>query len=517
MKAMQCPEGIIELLPEIMQQPPAEDPVSVVIPCKGRLSHLKQILPVMLQQETQYNVEFVIVDYDDPDRCGDWAESLDCEKIRVVRAQNKPLFHLSHARNVGCRKAKGQLIIVADADCLIQPHLFDVVFGMLDWGYVAVQNPVEHGDKSCGRGCYGIHKRTWQRLRGYDENFYGYGYEESDLWQRAQQHGDVAPFPRGLCYTIPHTEAARVKHYPAWVAGDCKADRKYKFDKMKRTGRLVNPTGFGWPNKPNRLILHCAHHKAGYSWWNKTWTRLCQHFGMTYVVLQHNAVVKSKELSAMQESEQDESLFGWPGLWIRKQRPFADVAFTQFVTSVAGVPDICGLQMIRDPRDVVISGYFYHLWCDEPWCKTPRESLDGKTYQQHLNSLSKEEGIACEMSNGAYAAIRAMIDFEHYDDPLFYCLRYEDMIYDHERIFREAFEHLELPPGVVKKGVEIGDSLSFAKMTKRKLGQVQQQHHLRKGTPGDWKNHFSDAHKQHFKELFGDGLVTLGYEKDNEW
>lgn len=40
---------------------------------------------------------------------------------------------------------------------------------------------------------------------------------------------------------------------------------------------------------------------------------------------------------------------------------------------------------------------------------------------------------------------------------------------------------------------------------------------FRKGVTGDWKNHWNDAHKKKFKDLAGDFLIELGYEKDFEW
>jgi len=40
---------------------------------------------------------------------------------------------------------------------------------------------------------------------------------------------------------------------------------------------------------------------------------------------------------------------------------------------------------------------------------------------------------------------------------------------------------------------------------------------FRKGIIGDWKNHFTPAHKQAFKEVAGQLLIDLGYEKDFNW
>jgi len=39
----------------------------------------------------------------------------------------------------------------------------------------------------------------------------------------------------------------------------------------------------------------------------------------------------------------------------------------------------------------------------------------------------------------------------------------------------------------------------------------------RKGTPGDWKNHFTPKITEYFKERWGEMIVKLGYEKDLDW
>ncbi len=40
---------------------------------------------------------------------------------------------------------------------------------------------------------------------------------------------------------------------------------------------------------------------------------------------------------------------------------------------------------------------------------------------------------------------------------------------------------------------------------------------FRSGKTGEWKNHFTDEHKKIFKDVAGDLLIKLGYEKDNDW
>jgi len=65
--------------------------------------------------------------------------------------------------------------------------------------------------------------------------------------------------------------------------------------------------------------------------------------------------------------------------------------------------------------------------------------------------------------------------------------------------------------------MKIVKECSFKNITKRELGEEDPKSHLRKGTPGDWKNHFTERHKEEFKRLFDDVLIKLGYEKDNNW
>ena len=40
---------------------------------------------------------------------------------------------------------------------------------------------------------------------------------------------------------------------------------------------------------------------------------------------------------------------------------------------------------------------------------------------------------------------------------------------------------------------------------------------FRSGKTGEWKKHFTDAYKKIFKDVAGDLLIRLGYEKDNDW
>ena len=57
----------------------------------------------------------------------------------------------------------------------------------------------------------------------------------------------------------------------------------------------------------------------------------------------------------------------------------------------------------------------------------------------------------------------------------------------------------------------------FEKKARRRKGEEDPRSHYRKGQPGDWRNHFTEEHVAAFKEKFGDLVVRLGYEPDNDW
>jgi hypothetical protein len=44
--------------------------------------------------------------------------------------------------------------------------------------------------------------------------------------------------------------------------------------------------------------------------------------------------------------------------------------------------------VIRDPRDVIVSGANYHCKADEPWLHIPEKRFGGLTYHQKINSLT---------------------------------------------------------------------------------------------------------------------------------
>lgn len=172
--------------------------------------------------------------------------------------------------------------------------------------------------------------------------------------------------------------------------------------------------------------------------------------------------------------------------------------------------------MIRDPRDVIISGYFYHLWADEPWLHEPWDELSGASYQSYLRSKSEEEGLAAEIRFVGAQTIEDMIAW-NYNQAEFIELRYEDMMTDDGKRFETLFRHYGFAESSLHILVELAAEFHFNNAAGRELGRVAERQHKRDGSLGQWKTRFTKSVKNDFKDKLGESLVKLGYEKDFSW
>lgn len=148
------------------------------------------------------------------------------------------------------------------------------------------------------------------------------------------------------------------------------------------------------------------------------------------------------------------------------------------------------IAIYRDGRDVLVSDRFF-------------------TADYHGQQFSFEKGVRnwrLDMENHLCAADR---------HGLFAC-SYEELLADGERVVRDLLGFLELPAGDEVVSDLIARS-SFRFYAGREPGQEDRHRFYRKGIAGDWRNHFTGEHKAVFKQLAGDMLVTLGYERDLGW
>ena len=179
--------------------------------------------------------------------------------------------------------------------------------------------------------------------------------------------------------------------------------------------------------------------------------------------------------------------------------------------------DFVGSHLIRDPRDVIVSGYFYHLWTDEAWAHQPKQEYDGQSYQQFLNSTDQHAGISAEIDRFSKYVDEYSLRKWNYRDPRIIELRYEDLIADEAGIFERMFRHYGFHEKAIRRCVKAALQFSFEKVTARKPGEATEKQHLRSGKPGQWRDVLSREHCEAIRVQFGDLLVKTGYESGHDW
>lgn len=236
------------------------------------------------------------------------------------------------------------------------------------------------------------------------------------------------------------------------------------------------------------LIVHCCHHRSGTVWFARVLSTVARQYGLHFQQGEQDDLDPSTEVFLQDHSQVDRS----------------------------ALPPYRGSHMIRDPRDMVVSGYHYHLWTEEEWARVPREEYDGKSFQEALNSVGKKRGMMLEMERFCREDLQDMLRWK-YDDPAFLELKYEEVIADEAPHFETLFRHYGFHDEAVEVGLEVAEYYSFQNVSGRSFGDVEEESHLRSGRTSQWEDHFDDELKSRFKELAGDAVVQLGYEEDSDW
>lgn len=174
--------------------------------------------------------------------------------------------------------------------------------------------------------------------------------------------------------------------------------------------------------------------------------------------------------------------------------------------------------LIRDPRDVLLSGAHYHETTDgkyEKFLYYPRDELGGKTYQEYIRSLpSREEKLAFEMG-GKHAETMAQMRRWDYANPRSFEVRYEDLIVDDDcAIFSEALRFFGFSDDEVAIGAKVFHENS---LFGEKGKELRARDHVKSGKPAQWISKLPRSVAELYLQRHGDDLIKLGYETDKGW
>jgi hypothetical protein len=153
--------------------------------------------------------EVVVVDYDCPQRAGDWVQST-FPAAKVVRVADRPHFKAAEARNRGVAAATSPWLFMVDADVAVAPTFIAAITPRLRPGVFLRPEPLLH--ELCG--ALVVAGDDLAVIGGYDEVFEGWSGEDVDAVLRLEEAGRRADtFPAELLTPILHGDEARGRYH----------------------------------------------------------------------------------------------------------------------------------------------------------------------------------------------------------------------------------------------------------------------------------------------------------------
>lgn len=250
-----------------------------------------------------------------------------------------------------------------------------------------------------------------------------------------------------------------------------------------------------------RFICIGTHHKTGTIWMRKLW----------------RAISAEQDIPFMQcyrDRKIDQAAERGPQIIVNWHSTFPprlmEMAHARFI------------HIIRDPRDVLLSGMRYHLTAptgNEKFLREARPEWGGKTYQEHLNALPDHRArLLFEMEHKHAETLREMLAWP-YGHPRAADLRYEELIDDADcAIMRGVLERFAI------EGLDIDRALAtywekslFGGLRREGTMEERQAGHIRSGTAAQWRRKLPREIAEIYAERHGAALRQLGYAEDDRW
>ncbi len=249
-----------------------------------------------------------------------------------------------------------------------------------------------------------------------------------------------------------------------------------------------------------RLICIGTHHKTGTVWMRKVWQHIAAEQNIPFM-----PIYRPRKMAAIPEKGPC-ILVNW------------NSAFPQ---QLMDHPEARFLHVIRDPRDVLLSGMRYHRIAglrNEKALREPREDLGGLNYQEHLNALPNDsERLRFEMHNRHHETLTQMLAW-NYRHPHSVELNYEDMMEDEDcQVFRKALTKMDIAGLDIEAAVKTyWDLALFGGLTDPKTVAVPSAH-IGSGKPTQWVTNLPAEIAEEYAAEYGNALKQLKYETSLKW
>ena len=171
-------------------------------------------------------------------------------------------------------------------------------------------------------------------------------------------------------------------------------------------------------------------------------------------------------------------------------------------------PDRVNYFIYRDPRDMLVSQVFFATdMHEEHGMHEYYQSLPdfGERLKVAITGIDRD-GLHMVSVKQRYEGV-----FQWLEQKYVLCIRFEDLIDNRAGTLNAMLAEVE------RTGYKIPMPRQKALSTLVEAIQPRKSHTFRSGKTGGWRGHFTEEHKNLFKEFSGDLLVRLGYEKNNDW
>jgi hypothetical protein len=176
-------------------------PFSIVTANRDRLETLRHVMRSW--QTCEHVTEVIVIDFGSstPVR-PEHFESTD--KLRIIRVSNADCWRIGLAINLGVDQAANEFICKLDSDVAIRDFTF---LSRLD-----LQGSFYRGrdgsGTSNGQVCFS--RRAWSDVGGYNEWLSGWGFDDTDFYQRLRLNGvKECALEQGSLAEIPHSVQTR--------------------------------------------------------------------------------------------------------------------------------------------------------------------------------------------------------------------------------------------------------------------------------------------------------------------
>lgn len=197
--------------------------------------------------------------------------------------------------------------------------------------------------------------------------------------------------------------------------------------------------------------------------------------------------------------------------WLDSLRPLDVTSAHLFATPEAvkrvASPDFVPYFIFRDPRDVVVSHVFYVTDMEPSHVHHAYyQSLTDFNARLRVSILGQPDaGVEFPDIAGRFAPYLGWLD-----QAWVLKIHFEDLVNDRPAELARILDHfLKRVPLATPRETILGYLEAAI--------NPQRSPTFRSGKTGEWRKYFTEEHKRIFKEVAGDLLIKLGYEKDKAW